>query len=880
MLTLENVTLNATANEAINGLGSLAINLVGENAITNTTGKGIFFDNSGDQTLTFKGKGSLTVTSYDETIQAEYHAVFFDGCKLNLTSQDYWSVLGSNVTIKNGASVTISSVGVGLYGKYGISAQGDSTVDVTSSGSETNALYAENGPVAIEGSSVKAKVTSEDSNPAIWCSGNFSATDGSSVVISGAGSHAVYSDLGDATIAGSYFEASSNGYAIYPYSNVMCDGAELAITGANGIGSYGGSASFKGTTGSIEVNNAAIYVGYGDVTFSDGCDLVLSGGLTLNVGNSNDPNDIEVTESKLTITGSEPLYAEGDVSIIGSQINVIAKKRPIVARNGTLSISGDNSYVKAHGSWYINGNTIEISGGTVDVVVNADTNESAMGAMFANAGIEISGGTVFAAVSGGEEAKTYAAMSNGEISITGGSTMLKGGTGAVYVSKNGGSLGFGDNPGYQWSTESGGSSIPNSKEEYTYDPTDPYLRIEPIGATYTLTVDGVVQENVPAGQTVSVSAAKDYDETEHFDGWELVSGLGVSLEDVGATGSFPMPASDVEMKSAYENHIMTEHSAKAPTCVSEGWEAYQACSGCDYTVNKVTIPATGQHTYVDGVCTVCGARQPQPQPSRPTYPPEVPEADGGTVEVSPSRPHRGDEVTVTPQPEEGQEVVGVTVTDENGNDVEVADNGDGTWSFEQPSGKVTIEVTFGCDGGEVCPSRGYADVDQADWYHDAVDWAVTTGTMTGYADGTYGPADPLSRAQLATVLWRLAGEPEGSAALPADCGAGEFYSGAVPWALGEEIFTGYESGLFGPADDLTREQAATVLWRAAGSPEAECDLSDFPDAGDVSEFAETAVRWAVSEGVMRGQGDGTLDPQGTCSRAEVAALMMRLSVAE
>ena len=93
--------------------------------------------------------------------------------------------------------------------------------------------------------------------------------------------------------------------------------------------------------------------------------------------------------------------------------------------------------------------------------------------------------------------------------------------------------------------------------------------------------------------------------------------------------------------------------------------------------------------------------------------------------------------------------------------------------------------------------------------------------------------------------------------------------------------TGYESGAFGPADALTREQAATVLWRAAGSPEAECDLSAYPDAGGVSGFASSAMRWAVSEGVISGRepepGALVLDPQGACSRAELAALMMRLS---
>ena len=371
---------------------------------------------------------------------------------------------------------------------------------------------------------------------------------------------------------------------------------------------------------------------------------------------------------------------------------------------------------------------------------------------------------------------------------------------------------------------------------------------------------------------IYTSPFEDGPVTKTYDGEPLSVDFEPMYGDVPATYA----------KVEYAVHGTGQWSEVAPT--AEG--AYDV---------RLTVPAavlqddeTGAKTYwyelhvtfddTDGSAPLVIEAAPAPLPARPTYPPTVPDADGGSVEVMPSRPHRGDEVTVTPKPEEGQEVREVAVTDAEGGVVEVTGNGDGTWTFVQPAGKVTIEVAFGCDGGELCAAHGYADVDPDQWYHDAVDWAVTSGTMTGYADGTYGPADALSRAQLATVLWRLAGEPEGAAELPADCGEGEFYSGAVFWALGTGIFGGYEDGSFGPADPLTREQAATVLWRAAGSPEAECDLSAYPDARDVSEFASAAVRWAVNEGVLRGRGDGTLDPRGACSRAEVATLMMRLAV--
>lgn len=272
-------------------------------------------------------------------------------------------------------------------------------------------------------------------------------------------------------------------------------------------------------------------------------------------------------------------------------------------------------------------------------------------------------------------------------------------------------------------------------------------------------------------------------------------------------------------------------------------------------------------------------------PTPPTYKPEVAETEGGSVSVTPSRPEAGDTVTITPVPDEGKEVREVTVTDKNGKPVEVEPGEkDGTWTFEQPVGKVTIEVAFGCDGGELCPSANFPDVDQSQWYHDAVDWAVENQVFRGYDDGTssFGPDDDLSRAQMAVVLWRLAGEPASDSALPSDCDVSSWYAKAVSWALGEGIFTGYQdgSGSFGPADGLTREQAVTVLWRIAGSPIVDCDLSKFPDAENVSPFALDAMRWAVSEGVLTGMedepGSFTLAPQAVGSRAQMAALLMRM----
>lgn len=180
---------------------------------------------------------------------------------------------------------------------------------------------------------------------------------------------------------------------------------------------------------------------------------------------------------------------------------------------------------------------------------------------------------------------------------------------------------------------------------------------------------------------------------------------------------------------------------------------------------------------------------------------------------------------------------------------------------------------------EDAPAEGFSDVPEGEWYSDAVAWVVERGYMSGYGDGsgTFGPTRPITRAEMVTVLWNRAGRPAAAAgALPPDCGAQDYYAGALLWALGEGVVTGYVDGTFHPAEGLTREQAATMLWRACGSPEASGDLSAYPDAGQVTEFAAPAMRWAVSTGVITGRDGSRLEPQGTCSRAELAVILTRL----
>ena len=264
----------------------------------------------------------------------------------------------------------------------------------------------------------------------------------------------------------------------------------------------------------------------------------------------------------------------------------------------------------------------------------------------------------------------------------------------------------------------------------------------------------------------------------------------------------------------------------------------------------------------------------------PTYPPVIEDTDHGTVSVTPANPRKGSTVTVTPKPETGYEVAGVTVTDRSGNPVAVTDNGDGTYSFTQPAGKVTISVAYVCDGQtDNCPSYHFADVDTSAWYHLAVDFVVENGLMNGYGNGSFGPNDTLTRAELAQILYNKEDRPSVSGSVFTDVADGAWYANAVNWANRNGIVTGYGSGKFGPGDPVTREQMATILYRYLAAKgydvTARADLSAYADAGQISAYATDTMSWANAVSLLTGETPTTLVPQGNATRAQVATILMR-----
>ena len=170
---------------------------------------------------------------------------------------------------------------------------------------------------------------------------------------------------------------------------------------------------------------------------------------------------------------------------------------------------------------------------------------------------------------------------------------------------------------------------------------------------------------------------------------------------------------------------------------------------------------------------------------------------------------------------------------------------------------------------------GFSDVAADAWYAEAAVYCRDNCLMNGTTATTFSPNATMTRAQLCAVLYRMAGSPEmtGRDAF-ADTPDGAWYEDAVLWAVRNRIMSGYTASTFGPHDPITREQLAAILWRYAGSPAAEAGEA-YADEASIASWAVTAVDWARTCGFINGMSDGSFRPDGRATQAQVAAILMR-----
>ena len=292
--------------------------------------------------------------------------------------------------------------------------------------------------------------------------------------------------------------------------------------------------------------------------------------------------------------------------------------------------------------------------------------------------------------------------------------------------------------------------------------------------------------------------------------------------------------------------------------------------------NGSAITEGHTHNYVNDKCTICGQTAPSysgGSSSDPTYSVSTPsKTENGTVTVSPKRASKGDTVTVTVKPDSGYVLETLTVTDKNGNELTLKDKGNGKYTFTMPRSRVTIEATFAEIEEE--PDLFFVDVPTSAYYYDAVYWVAENGVTYGTSATTFSPDVIVSRAQMVTFLWRAHGSPAPRSSVNpfTDITSDMYYYDAVLWAVENGVTNGISATTFSPDATVTRAQAVTFQWRAAGSPAV--SGSSFADVADSAYYAG-AVSWAVANGVTNGTGGSNFSPDVGVSRAQAVTFLWR-----
>lgn len=264
----------------------------------------------------------------------------------------------------------------------------------------------------------------------------------------------------------------------------------------------------------------------------------------------------------------------------------------------------------------------------------------------------------------------------------------------------------------------------------------------------------------------------------------------------------------------------------------------------------------------------------------------IDEGKHGEVTVSPKRADKGDTIKITVEPEEGYEIDKIKAFDEDDEEIKLTEKADNKFTFKMPASDVDVEVSFKEkenkeEDKHVMP---FIDVPANIWYRNAVQYVYENGIMSGTSDITFSPDMATTRGMIVTILYRLEGMPKtGTANGFTDVPVGAYYEDAVAWASANNIVSGYGNGLFGPEDKVTREKMAVIIYnyhKAMGKDVSNIEgmrIYEFTDYESISDWAVTAVRYCLNAGIFNGNADGTLNPKGNVTRAELAVIINNLA---
>jgi len=331
----------------------------------------------------------------------------------------------------------------------------------------------------------------------------------------------------------------------------------------------------------------------------------------------------------------------------------------------------------------------------------------------------------------------------------------------------------------------------------------------------------------------------------HFGDWEMTREA-TCTENGEETRTCTCGETEKRAVAALGHKLLSE--TVAPTCTADGYTQH-TCSVCGHTYRDSFVPATGhdyEATVTAPTCTEVGYTTYTCCICADSYVSDYVPALGHTTELVNVK-----ESTCTEDGYTGDEVC--TVCGE------------------------TVKT------GEVvpafCPSAAYTDLNRNQWYHEYTDYVIENGLMNGVGGDKFSPNGTVSRGMMVTVLYRMAGEPEVTGESKfIDVKAGQWYTDAIVWAEANGIAKGLTDDTFAPNTTVTREQAATFLYRYVTvylgvEVTGGADLSRFKDASSISGYAQEAMAWAVAEELFQGFEDGTIQAKATLTRVQLAKLL-------
>ena len=242
----------------------------------------------------------------------------------------------------------------------------------------------------------------------------------------------------------------------------------------------------------------------------------------------------------------------------------------------------------------------------------------------------------------------------------------------------------------------------------------------------------------------------------------------------------------------------------------------------------------------------------------------------GTVSASTKSAAKDEVVTVTVKADNGYELDKLTVTDANGNELKLTDKGDGKYTFVMPKSRVTVTATFAlADENPI-----FDDIDKDAYYYDAIKWAVANGVTNGMSTTEFVPDGPCTRGQIVTFLWRAAGKPAPTTTNNpfVDVNEKDYYYEAVLWAVENGITNGMSETEFMPELTCTRAHGVTFLYRAMGKAvDAKAEFIDVP----ADAYYAQAVAWAAANGVTNGVSEELFAPDSACTRVQIVTFLYR-----